>query len=250
MDVIYEKQYHQLEEDNWWFVARRDIVYHLFRELKLGKDKTILEIGCSGGPLMKELIANGYSQVYGMDISEKGISLAKSRGLNNVFVMDGTNPDFAPQSFDVIIASDVLEHIKDTKTALKNWYTLLKPGGQVIVFVPAFNFLWSQHDVINHHFQRYTEKKLIDDLKAAGFVIRRSSYWNIALFVPTYLFRLFQKIFGSVDGKTTEGKGQLVKMPHLLNQLLVQYIKLENKYLTYYKSPFGVSVFAIAYRGK
>lgn len=245
MDIVYESKYHQLEEDNWWFVARRDIVYKLFRACNLPKDKAILEIGCSGGPLIKQMNEDGYKQVYGIDISAKAIELAKARGIRNVEVMDGTSPAFAPATFDLIIASDVLEHIEQAQEALQNWHTLLKPGGRIIIFVPAFPFLWSGHDVVNHHFRRYTEKGLIADMQKSAFTIQRSGYWNSILFVPTWLVRMFQKL-KTVDGEKINKKGQLLELPAIFNRLLIGMLKLENKYVMRFKSPAGVSVFVIA----
>ena len=247
MDIAYEKEYHQLEENNWWFVARRHMVYYLFNKCKIDKNKSILEIGCSGGPLMKKLEKDGYKNIYGIDISTKAIELAQMRGVKNVAVMDGTNPTFEPQSFDLIIASDVLEHIEDASNALKNWYNILKPGGKIIVFVPAFNFLWSSHDIVNHHFSRYSEKELINILKQANFYINRSSYWNVMLFFPTFFVRMWQRVTNKPSAMH-EKKGQLVKLPDAVNQLLIKWLKIENRYLKHLKSIIGVSVFAIAER--
>src|SRR5207253_9325776 len=120
----------------------------------------ILDIGCAGGPLLLDLKNAGFYNLYGVDVSEKAAEVCKQRGLENVYVMDGHNPEFEENSFDVIIASDSLEHLQDDMLALKNWNRLLKPGGELYVFVPAFMYLWSKHDVVNQHFRRYTAVEL------------------------------------------------------------------------------------------
>jgi len=120
----------------------------------------ILDIGCGGGPLLLELIKKGLINIYGIDISTNAISKCKERGLDNVLVMDGNSPDFEKATFDIIIASDSLEHLENDVQALDNWNKILQTDGQLIVFVPAFNFLWSGHDAVNHHYRGYTSGKL------------------------------------------------------------------------------------------
>ena len=104
--------------------------------------------------------------------------------------MDGSNTGFREKSFDLIIASDVLEHIEDDYSAVKEWNRILKPNGYVICFVPAFRFLWSKHDEDNKHYRRYTIFDLNEVFKSNNFAIIKSSYWNFVLFVPVFCLRL------------------------------------------------------------
>src|SRR5687767_2356200 len=131
MDLTYEAKYHQLEEQHWWFASRRDAVYDLIAGLKLPASAAILEIGCSGGPLLQRLRAAGYTDLTGIDVSAPAIELAVARGVSNVSVMDGAALEFVTARFDVVIASDVLEHIEDETKALNEWTRVLKPGGQL-----------------------------------------------------------------------------------------------------------------------
>jgi SAM-dependent methyltransferase len=160
--------------------------------------------------------------------------------------MDATNPQYADQSFDLLIASDVLEHIGDEGPALRNWLRILKSGGHLIVCVPAFTFLWSHHDTVNHHQRRYTRKTLRCALDRAGFAVRRTGYWNFSLFFPVAAVRIVQRALGPSDNPTA---GQLHASSPPVNSVLYALLRTENRFLLNFCSfPFGISVFAITSR--
>jgi len=246
MDSQYEIVYHQLEEQHWWFKGRRDMTFRLVQQLNLPPEAAILEVGCSGGPLLLALRAVGFQQLTGIDISEKGIALAKTRGLTNVSVMDGARLDFPDQSFDLLIASDVLEHIQDEQQALREWSRVLRPGGCAIIFVPAYQQLWSQHDVANHHFRRYTKATLRHALIQQNLQVNRLSYWNLSLFFPTYFVRISQRLIRGQRPLSSTGTGDLHYLPRFLNHFLVRLLQSENALLGRLNFPVGVSVFALA----
>ncbi len=246
MDIEYEIKYHQIEENYWWFQARRDMVFRLVQDLQLPRNAAILEIGCSGGPLLQRLRSTGYTDLTGIDVSEVGIAVAQQRGIPNVSCMDGANLTFPDASFDLVVASDVLEHIEDEAQALREWTRVLKPGGKLLVFVPAFQILWGKHDEINHHFRRYTAAQLSASMRSAGLQVRRHSYWNISLFFPTAAIRLLKRIMPK-DNKRTED--DLFAAPPLVNNFLINLIKAENRVLQTINAPVGVSVFALAAKG-
>jgi len=199
----------------------------------------ILDLGCCGGSLLLSLQDIGFTSLHGIDLSENAIKLCKSRGLPNVSLMDGEKMKFKDNSFDVIIVSDVLEHIKDDSAALSESFRILKPSGKLIVFVPAFDFLWSCHDEVLAHHRRYSAKKLNEKLMSAGFAINRTSYWNFFLFLPTFLLKTIQKF----SKKTTD---QLHESNPIVNFILIKLLFFENFLLDYINFPFGVSVFSIA----
>jgi len=248
MDLTYEAKYHQLEEQHWWFASRRDAVYDLIRQLKLPTTAAILEIGCSGGPLMQRLRQQGYADVTGIDVSEPAIELARARGVPHVSVMDGANLEFTDARFDLVIASDVLEHIEDEGRALREWTRVLRAGGQLLVFVPAHTYLWSEHDVVNHHFRRYSRAGLLAAMRGAGLRPQRSSFWNTALYFPTAALRLGRRLLAG--GKAPTGAagstGDLHQFAGPLNSLLLNWVRLENTVLRHVNLPVGVSVFALA----
>lgn len=248
MNVTYEAKYHQLEEQHWWFASRRDAVYDLVQSRQLPTSAAILEIGCSGGPLMQRLRGAGYTDLTGIDVSSPAIELAQARGVANVSVMDGAALEFADARFDLVIASDVLEHIEDEGRALREWTRVLKPGGQLLVFVPAHSYLWSEHDVVNHHFRRYSRAGLVAALARAGLHTSRSSFWNAALYFPTAALRLGRRLVsGPVSAVQKPGAtGDLHHFAGPANAVLLGWVKLENRLLRHLNLPLGVSVFALA----
>jgi len=244
MDLDYEIKYHKLEEEYWWFVSRRNMVMKTIKSLRLPKDAAILDIGCSGGKLITMLKAEGFYNITGIDVSESAIELCKQRDIDNVSVRDGAETSFAPESFDLIVASDVLEHIQDDAKALAHWNSLLKEHGRTVIFVPAFKFLWSYHDVVNHHFRRYTKRTLVTALQNANFEIKRKSYWNLLTFVPIYLVRLFSN--EEKDAAKAQEGHQLYEINPSLNKIIIGLFQVENALLQCLSFPIGVSVFSIA----
>jgi len=237
MEKSYEKKYHKLEEKNWWFISRRDIIFFLIKKMDLPKDAKILEIGCSGGSLMKILNENGYHNITGIDISEDAINLCKERGVD-AKVMDGAKILFEDNKFDLIIASDILEHIKNEGAALSEWNRVLKTSGKLIIFVPAFNLLWSKHDEINKHYRRYDKEELSKKLKGADFKLYKSSYWNFFLFFPLCFINIFEHFL-------KKPKDHLRELNPLINKALIILLKIEKFFLNYRSLPIGVSVFII-----
>ena len=242
MDKSYELKYHKLEEDYWWFVGHRDIIYKLINNYD--KNAKILEIGCASGSLLKLLEIKGFKNIYGIDISEEAIKLCKKKGIRNCYVMDAVNMKFKDEEFDLIIAADVLEHIKDHSIALNEWKRVLKKNGKMIVFVPAFKFLWSDHDDINHHYRRYSKGELVKALNDSNFNIIRSSYWNFFLFFPVGLFRILKRSF-KIRNKN-EKKDQLYELNPFINKIFIGLLKFENSLIMMLNFPIGVSVFVIA----
>lgn len=240
MEIEYEKKYHEVETENWWFVSRRRYLLGLLRDAP--KDSLLLDIGCSSGIFLKDLERLGFKKenLFGIDISEKAIENCKNNGIQNVFVMDAQKISLT-EKFDIIVASDCLEHLRDDIGAIKNWSSLLKTGGMLCVFVPAFQFLWSTHDEVNMHYRRYTNKELEDKLTSEKLTILKSSYWNFSLFIPLYLFRKIDGILSrskKKEGQVIEGK--------ITNVVLLQLLLFENRLLKYVNFPFGVSTFCIA----
>ncbi|MBU0604879.1 MAG: methyltransferase domain-containing protein [Candidatus Omnitrophica bacterium] len=241
MDKAYETKCHRIEEDYWWFAGRRDIITRIVGAFD--KSSRILDVGCSGGALLKDLKACGYDDLYGVDISEKAIGLCRERNEGLSFVMDGARLGFGNDKFDVVIISDVLEHIREDSRALAEWNRVLKTGGRLIVFVPAFGFLWSEHDEVNHHCRRYSRPGLTRLLKEANFRVCRGSYWNFSLFFPTSVVRIFQRLFFS---KKRDKKDQFYSVNPGVNTFLTRLLKIENGISITTGFPFGVSVFAVA----
>lgn len=245
MEKDFEKKYHDVETEHWWFKSRRKYILDLIKNAP--KDSKILDIGCSSGIFLKDLEMLGFdlNNLFGVDISENAIANCKANGIKNAFVMDAQNITI-DEKFDIIISSDCLEHLEDDKIALENWNSLLKIDGKMYIFVPAFQSLWSYHDVVNMHFRRYTNAELKSKLKTQNLEIIKSSYWNFTLFLPVYLFRRITAFYQ----KDKTGTIDISIGNRFVNNILLQLLVFENKLLKFVDFPFGVSAFCIAKRIK
>lgn len=242
MEEKFEKKYHEIEKSHFWFKSRRRYIRNILN--RHPKDASVLDIGCSSGILLDELQRDGFKNdnLFGVDISEIAIQNCKSNGISNAYVMDAQHITLQ-NKFDVIIASDCLEHIQNDEDALQNWSNLLKPDGTILVFVPAFMGLWSHHDKVNMHFRRYTLNELKLKLSASKMVVQKGSYWNFFLFIPVFLVRKIEKILPSRKNDS----GDLKNVP-ALNIVLYTLINFENWMLRFTNFPFGISTFCIAKR--
>jgi len=245
MKEKFEKKYHDVESNHWWFKSRRKYLIDLIK--KDSKDIKILDIGCSSGIFLKDLEEIGFNNnnLFGVDISEKAILNCKKNGLANTFVMDAQNITLN-EKFDIIVASDCLEHLEDDKKALQNWESLLKNNGKIYVFVPAFMALWSYHDEINLHYRRYKRKELKYKIQNENLEIIKSSYWNFSLFLPVYFFRKITYLLN----RDKSGEEDISIGNTLVNNFLYFLIILENKILKNFNFPFGISAFCIARKKK
>ena len=154
--------------------------------------------------------------------------------------MNGEKLDYENSTFDIVIASDCLEHIEDDRKALKEWYRVLKNRGKIIIFVPAFMSIWTELDQISKHYRRYGRNELKLKLKNSRFIINRISFWNCMLFIPIFLTRFLYPIL------QTKMKYSLGQLPNpIINRLLFSILKIENNILMKTNLPIGVSLFAI-----
>jgi 2-polyprenyl-3-methyl-5-hydroxy-6-metoxy-1,4-benzoquinol methylase len=238
----------ELEENHWWFTARRSIVRTLLqreleRDPRLERPLRILDIGCGAGGTVRDLAEFG--AVQGIDPSPIAVAYAQSK--SDLEVRIGGLPYDLPfderEKFDVITLLEVLEHVDDDVAALVNIRKLLGDAGRLIVTVPAFQFLWSGHDVINEHKRRYSRAELESKLERAGFRITTLSYYNTILFLPVALVRLARRA-AHLDGDPA--KNPVGRVPGPVNRFLHHLFAVERHALTRLSLPFGVSLIAVA----
>jgi len=238
MKKDYADRYQQEEATHWWIRGRREIVKSLLsREDRKAK---VLDVGCSGGLLMKELQDLGFQDVHGVDLSRQGVARARKRGLRNAKVADAMRTGYRSGTFDVLIASDILEHLPGEGTALREWDRILKPGGKAYIFVPAFRSLWTKQDEVNFHKRRYSRQELVDKV-GRRMDILRSSYWNFTLFFPKAILAALVGVLKPKDEKPVFFFGKAV------NLALYWLLTAENRLMTLgIDYPVGVSVFVQA----
>lgn len=236
--------YHDAAEaDHWWFAARRRIVLGLIaRTLNGSREKVrLLDIGCGAGGMLNHLTRWGTA--VGVDASPEAVEIARRK--TDAEVVQGALPrgvPFGDEAFDVITVLDVVEHVEDDEAALDRIAHMLKPGGFVVLTVPAYRFLWSHHDVVNEHKRRYTRPELLAKLEAAGLRVRLLSYYNTLLFPPIAVVRLLRRL------RRREARADEGRVPPLLNALLRTVFAWEAHLLRRTTLPFGISLIAVAER--
>jgi len=239
----YEKLY-KFEQFYWWHVGRRDILNFFLKKFLNKKGIQILEIGCgTGGNL--EILSN-LGEVTGLDVSKYALDFCRKRGVNNLVLGRAEKTNFPSESFDLILMLDVLEHIKDDKKAIGETRRILKEGGYFLVTVPAYQFIWSEHDEILGHYRRYSISDFSKKLEEAGFDIIKISYFVSLLFPVILGYRILRKILFPKSKKNTA----YVVLPKPINNFFIYLLKLEGLLLKYFNLPFGTSILCIAQKPK
>lgn len=233
----------EVEQSHWWYVARRKIIFDwVLHVLADYANPRILDIGCGTGFNIEYLQNHGYPAVMGLDFSSEGIRFCQSRELTALVCGDGRHPPFANESFDVVMALDLIEHIADDVGALQECAKLLKPNGSLIIFTPAFNFLWGLQDEVSHHYRRYTGGELKRKLLQVNLEIQKLTYANTFLFPMIWAGRTALRW----RGNKIEGVSENDLHPGWSNGLLQTIFASERLFLRYMNFPFGVSLFCVA----
>lgn len=232
------KNMNDFEDFYWWHAGRLVIIDKLLQKYALKKPLNILNIGSGTGG--NNLMLEKYGSVRGIDKSEEAAAHAKKRGYETT-IADATSIPFLENSFDIAVALDVLEHIQDESEALKEWLRVLRPGGKLIISVPAYQWLWSFHDEALHHFRRYTASGLNRTLNLAGFKVLKRTYAIVFSLPIIVTYRLLRSVFPSNKKETS-----YVLLPKPLNDLFTWLLKVEAKFIKNYNSPFGTSVIVVA----
>ncbi len=236
----------EVEDDHWWFVGRRAIVFAQIDQLKQmtrpgdGMGAELLDIGCGTGATMDAL--QRYGRVQGIDLSFLPLSFSRQRGHDRVLCASATALPFPDRTFDLVTALDVIEHLDDDVAGLREIFRVLKPGAAAVLFVPAFQALWGPNDVQSGHRRRYRRRRFEQAVEAAGLRVERVSYANFAMFVPIWLGRRILNFF-----KLEEQSENRINH-RLLNRGLAALFAAEAGWLRRHNLPFGVSLLCVARR--
>jgi ubiquinone/menaquinone biosynthesis C-methylase UbiE len=245
MELAEYRVMYDIETTYWWFVARRDLVREWLatdareRGEKPG-DWTVFDIGCGTGA--NGLMLEEFGRVYGTDMSQEALALSRERGHSRLARCRIENLCFPENAFDAITALDMLEHVDDDLAGMKELFRVCKPGGTLLITVPAYGFLWSEHDEALHHRRRYTASELRNKLTVSGFEVERISYFISLLFFPVFAMRFWQNFFK----RSVRPKTDLVILPPLVNQMLVWLLAFERWMTRFINFPVGVSIICTA----
>lgn len=241
---MYEHEYdamYRLESTYWWYVARRALAVELLVNEVGGRNSArILDVGCGTGA--NAIAFARVAETTGIDTSVDALHFCQSRGMSSVALSPVETLPFAESTFDAVTALDVLEHTDDDLHALREIRRVCSKSGLLLVTVPAYGFLWSEHDEALKHRRRYTSSELRNKLTITGFDVIRTSYFITTLFFPILALRLWQ----GIRKNSTHPRTSVVVLPDWINNSLVGLLEIERKIFQKINLPFGVSIVALA----
>jgi SAM-dependent methyltransferase len=239
MERIVYQQMAELDDRHWWYRARRRILADLIRrEVRPPPGAQILEIGCGTGHNLAML--GEFGHVDGLELDDEARALSEKRLGRKV--MSSPLPELAEvpdRHYDLIGAFDVIEHIEDDAAALASIAAKLKPAGKFVLAVPAHQWMWSAHDVVNHHKRRYSRRALKALIEGSPLELDNIGYFNSLLFPLAVAERAASKMRG-------KDNADVALPPALLNAALETVFGVERHFVGRLPLPIGLSLFAVA----
>ena len=232
---VYERHIKN-QKTHWWFSVRRELISKFIKRYSKNKKLKILDYGCGSGTNIKALTKFGDVYCYEKDKRTLDYLSSEYKEDKKVTIIKNLKRQI---KYDLIVLADVLEHIKEDSNASKTLKKFLKPQGQILITVPAYNFLFSKKDEVLKHFRRYGYNE-IKNLISKNFKILRITFFNTLLFFPitliTFIFKIFRVDYIE-DVENTPNK--------LINNLLYYIFSIELFFLKYIDFPFGVSIIIV-----
>jgi 2-polyprenyl-3-methyl-5-hydroxy-6-metoxy-1,4-benzoquinol methylase len=239
MDPRIYKLHIENEKEHWWYKGRREIISSIISKFIFKNNKLkILDFGAGSGA--NTIALSHYGEVYVYEKNENSLQLLKKRfeKISNIFVIDEINENIF---FDLVVASDVIEHIENDDEIIKFFSKVLKNDGNILITVPAYNFLYTERDKVLGHFRRYNSKTLKKKTDKY-FKIIKLSYYNFFLFFLSLVLFVFLKLF-KIKSLITSPENT----PNsFLNNLFYKIFSSEKFFLKYLNFPFGSSIVYLA----
>lgn len=244
MDAAYTLEYELFEKKHWWHVARGELInWAIDRFVPEKQTASWLDIGCGTGVLLES-----YGKIpakQGIEMDEGSVQRAQSKGLQVRQTSDTKDYNYKQfGTFDLITLCDVIEHIDHDDRSIAGVYDALKPGGTVLVTVPALKSLWSAHDVRNHHFRRYVKKELLALFPRSKWKIAKVSYFSTFLLPMIWSYRQLKNLRHGTDPSEAESDKKFG--PPLIDRTFLGIFRTECRLIRWMGMPVGSSLILIA----
>ena len=227
----------EAEDHYWWFVSRRRLALAMLERFS-GSNDRILDVASGTGAVLSELQKLGWAG--GVDFSPLAVKFCLERGLPNLMVGNAEAVPVQSGTINAVVSLDTLEHVADDEAGMGEIARVLKPGGVLVLNVPAFKWLWGPHDVALMHYRRYTKRQIKDLLERHGFKLEKLSYSVFLLFPVVVLIRWLDKF------RWGPAKVSLPKVSSRFNSFLVKLQDMEARWIISGSLPWGSSVVAVA----
>ena len=238
---VYDEEA-RVEADHWWFVGRRRLFQREIASIAISRDAPALDAGTGAGANLRLLRSLGFTAISGLDSSPIARRYCAEKGFPGVSLGDIQKMPFADAAFDLVLATDVIEHVADDDAAIRELHRVLRPGGRALITVPTFMALWGFQDEVAQHKRRYRLGELLTKLRAAGFEIGPHYYFNFILLVPILIARrLMRWIKPSISSENQINN-------RLLNRILSAIFRADVFMAPWLRMPFGVSALVVARR--
>jgi SAM-dependent methyltransferase len=232
----------ELDDRHWWYRGRRRIIHAELDRLPVRPGARVLDAGCGSGRTLEEL--GRYGEVFGIELDPGAAEVARGRDRGEVRIGRLEEMPWDDGHFDLITCLDVIEHTPDDRATLRELSRVCRPGGFLLVTVPAYQGLWSMHDVANHHYRRYSRSRLREAADEAGWRVRRMTSFNGLLLGPAAVVRLAER--RQLRQPESDYKPELSLGPEWLNAALEQPLRLEARWLSRGRTmPAGLSLLAV-----
>jgi SAM-dependent methyltransferase len=224
------------DDRHWWYRGRRRVLRATLDGLALPWPSAILDAGCGSGRTLDEL--SDYGDACGVDLSREAVNATRARG-HEAHLAEVEDLPFPDATFDLVTCLDVIEHTPDDRRTLSELRRVTRPGGALVVTVPAHPSLWSAHDEANRHYRRYTRRALIAAAVEAKWTVDEDTYFNAALLAPATVVRLARRGAGS-------RRSELSLTPPALDRVLEWPSRAEAALLrSGLRLPVGLSLLAV-----
>lgn len=233
------KKMEMVEKNHFWFLAKRKFLGMVLKRYATTKKLCILDVGCGTGGIMEFLKKNGF-KVFGIDVNDEAVKYCRQKDLE---VTSGlaTKMDFLDNIFDIVLALDVLEHVENDSSAVKEIYRVLKKGGILIATVPAHKFLWSYHDKALHHWRRYNKKE-IGILISEKLNIKLITWIHAYIFLPILIMRWIKNVYKG--GNSESDVKEISRVNNMLGKIC--YIPELIVFKIFGRLPMGASLLVVA----
>jgi SAM-dependent methyltransferase len=229
-----------VEAGHWWFVGRRTLFSRIIERLGLPRDAAVLDVGTSTGTNLRMLRGLGFSRVTGLDQSPEAVRFCAEKGFGDVQLGDVCALPFPDQCFDLVLATDIVEHVPADLAAMRELRRVLKPRGYLLLTVPTFRLLWGLQDDVAHHQRRYRMPELLGKLRTAGLNPQQHFYFNYLLFLPILIARRLMRLL------RVRVASENNLNPGWLNRILLPLFLFDIRTANWLKPPVGVSALVVA----